>query len=318
VDQDEDAPVTLEHLLRHVPRALVVLPKRFALRTRPGRDWIDDQELYPPDEVRRVLHRLGIAGTVERPDAVHWANNAYGVEPVLETPQVIAGSNMIPLVSCDRGILLGVDRNASELRYVLSDPDLIATHGLGRGRNAVLAVRMVEELLGPTGAVVVDETIHGYELERSAWSELFRFPLVLVTLQVVFVASVLLWSSMGRFGAPESPPPDFTPGKDALLRCTAELLQRGDHAGRMLRRYLDATTRDVAGALHAPPDLEGARLRIWLDRIGTERGVSLSVIDLHEESRANRRREDTHLPDLATRIHRWKTEILHARPRIGS
>lgn len=321
-EEDTQQVRDLRSLIRGSTRTLLVLPKREGFRSRDDPGWVASTHLVPRHEVARVLEILGIDAKVVRPGSTtEWAA-APGIDavPDLTEPQLLTCEGLRPLVSCREGVLAAFveSARASGRLLVVSDPDLIATHGLGRGDNAAAAVRILERLREGRGVVVFDETLHGFAIERGRMTELFRFPLVLAVLHGLVVVVVLLWAGMGRFGAPAEPPPRFGAGKEALIENTAELLRRGGHAGRMLRRYLDMTVRDVADTLHAPPETQtGDRLR-WLQRIGAERGISRSLESVSSEVlvRARERRIDpSRLVATARCVHHWKTEILHGHTR---
>jgi hypothetical protein len=312
-DEDTRIPRRMRELVRDAPRCLVVLPKRHGWSTTDPPDRIDDHEILSRREPAEVLRELGITAELIRPGSTTaWSSGSIGGTPALDDPQLLRAPDLVPVVACREGVLVATGQ-AGRL-VVLSDPDLLATHGLGRGDNAAIAVRLVDGLREGDGVVVVDETLHGFGIVRSRWADLFRFPLVLAVLHGLVVVAVLLWAAAGRFGAPATPPPAFGAGQEPLIANTAELLRRGGHASRMLVRYLDLTVRDVAGVLHAPRISRAGAPVSWLDRVGRERGVSLSLEALRNEVTARsreRRLDPSRLVATARRIHRWKTEILH-------
>ena len=55
-------------------------------------------------------------------------------------------AKLIPIVSSPEGILLGELGRADGRVLVLADPDILATHGLGKGDNANLAFRIIDNL----------------------------------------------------------------------------------------------------------------------------------------------------------------------------
>ena len=129
-----------------------------------------------------------------------------GPKPDLPSPvQLIKQSaHLEPLVTLGGDVLFGRvlpsdERSTSDV-YVLSDPDLIATHGLVRGDNATLAVSIVERLRPGGGGVVFDETLHGGDVRPSLWREVFRPPLVFATGSAFFAGLVLVAAGLGRFG----------------------------------------------------------------------------------------------------------------------
>ncbi|MHC4164252.1 MAG: DUF4350 domain-containing protein, partial [Planctomycetota bacterium] len=185
--------------------ALLVLPKWRGVDDpeRPG--WIAEASLRPAEEPNEFLDIVGVEDArVVRPAATtDWRTELVDGAPSLSAPQLLLRAGSVTgLVHCSEGILFGrVEMHVGSL-YVLSDPDVLANHGLGRGLNAALAARMLEIARSEQQAVVIDETFHGHVQEPSVHRALFDFPLLLSTLQALLTLLVLLWSGMGRFGAP--------------------------------------------------------------------------------------------------------------------
>ncbi len=206
---------------------------------------------------------------------------------------------------------------------VLADPDLISTHGLRKGENAALAVEIIERLRGPDGVVVIDETVHGHEVEASIWRELFDFPLVLAVVQAAFAAGALLFAGLRRFGSPLPPPPAMAAGKEGLIQNTADLQRFAGHSAHALKRYLASALREVGEALHAPAGLGEVERREWLDRVAEARGLEVRLPDLVSgaggakaagpSAGAGAPLSGHAIVGVARRIHRWRREMLHGR-----
>jgi hypothetical protein len=164
-----------------------------------------------------------------------------------------------PVVLCDQGVLLGAVGDI----HVLSDPDVIANHGLLRGENAAFVVDTLRHL-AHSGAIVFDETLHGHEIQPSIWHVMGEFPNVLVPVHLLLTMALVLWVAHGRFGPVLPAPAALGAGKEFLIRNVAALLHRGGHHGPSLRRYGRMRVRDAVEALHAPRGLSDAQCREWL------------------------------------------------------
>jgi len=175
-------------------RALLVLPKWTGTEDpeRPG--WIAEASLRTRDEVGGILEAVGIGDAqVVRPETTReWRTELVDGAPTLVAPQLLrGGSTLIGLVHCREGILFGrVDTHWGSL-FVLSDPDVLANHGLGRGVNAALAVGMLRVARSRRHTVLLDETFHGHVQEPSVHRALFDFPLLLATLQALLTPQPL-------------------------------------------------------------------------------------------------------------------------------
>jgi hypothetical protein len=322
-DPGDDPTSSLGRMIRDAGATLIVLPKWEGQVDWDREDWVSAATPVPEERVNGVLDALGIAERVERlPRGARrtWSAPSLGVLPTLEAPQVLQpgdeGPAIEPIVTTGDSVLFGrIVRNQRPL-YLLTDPDVISTQGLGLGDNAVLAYRIVERARGGRSTVVFDETLHGHVREESLWMELFRFPLVLALGHVMLAVAVLLWAGMGRFGRPLPPPAAIEPGKRFLVDNTADLIRVGGHSAHALERYLASAVQEVAQRTHAPASVRGAELSGWLARAGKARGAGESLTDLEvevRELRAGVLPEPRRLVAAAGRIHRWKREMTDGR-----
>jgi hypothetical protein len=301
-------------------KVLFVLPKWMGLPSQQNPGWLQavrQRSIADPQwAVRLVAPRVDV---VREDGTVLWTTNELGLAPDLRTPlQLISGTGLRPIIGGEQGMLVGelVERNRRIL--VLSDPDVIANHGLAHDGNAALAVALIKRLRGASGTVVFDETIHGYTAAaENPFSLLFRFPFVIATVQGLIAVAMLLWATLGRFGAPQSVPPALTAGRAGLLQNMAKLIEFTGHQQAMVRRYVEETMRYVARQLRAPRALAGDALVAWLKRVGGARGVTVDFGALLQQARelgASGRRDQASLVRLARDTHRWQEEMLDGRP----
>jgi len=310
------AEAALEELLERPGATLVVLPKREGRPDVKRPLWLGASRLLPPAVPERLLRQLGISGEVVRPGSVQGWTTGGLPEPDLDGPQLVRSADLLPVVSSAAGILVGERETEAGRLVVLSDPDLIASHGLWRGGNAPLAAALVERLRGP-GGVVWDETLHGFEVAPSLFRELLRFPLVAATLQATLAALALVWAGARRFGRPAPPPPPAAGGKDVLVENTAELLRHGGHVAHAVGACWRNAVEAAASGLHAPPGLSHAGALGWLARVGRARGVGTDPARLEARVRAfgGAPGAEAAALALARDIHQWREELLDGHRR---
>lgn len=319
-DPDRSAARVFHGMIERPGPTLVVLPRRFGSSDPNREGYVRATSERPEAEVRLVLAAIDRQLELVRRDAGADVFDArdWGPRPDLEpTVQLLRPSRSLePLITLGSDVLLGrvmAERGGEEsVVYVLSDPDLVATHGLVRGANAYLVVSIVERLRKAGSGVVFDETLHGYDVRPSLWQELFRPPLAYATASAVLAALVLVAAGLGRFGRPRPLPPSIAPGKRFLVDHAADLLRQGDHAGHALERYLAASVQDAARLLHAPASLDAAGLRAWLARgeaarpdAPTLEGVTAAVAEAARHGGARR------VVETAAAVHSWKEATTH-------
>ncbi len=306
---DDETDHRLQELVGAAPRVLVVLPKWWGVTSTAHPGWLADVELLPLDEVAAVAAALGLARDRVVRDPAPLAADGVAIAHSPQTITVDPEWDDPTLAVDDRGLILDIPHGTTTLT-VIADPDLLNNHGLDEAGNAARVVALIDRLRAG-GPVVFDEVSHGYVREPGVFTLLFRYPLVLATLQALLVALALGLASRGRFGPPASVPPPIAAGKDFLIRHTATLLRHGHHDAAMLRRYLVSAVQQVRVALHAPRELSGAQVAAWLERIGAARQVSTPLSELEREvaaveaDRANVKKAAA----IAVRIHRWRQEM---------
>lgn len=316
-------------------RLLVVLPKRGALPdpTRPR--FVGWAELLPAEDPQRVLDALHWDAKVARPQRSIGAWRGDLPAPSIDAPQLIArrppettddgvprkatATEVRPLLEADEGILVGEVRAKGFRTIVLADPDVLATHGLGRGDNAALAVALLDRLGRADLPVIVDETLHGLEEQPSIARELLRFPLVLATGSALLAAALLAWAALVRFGRPARPEPVLAPGKLFLVDSTAGLLRHGGSAGHAAQAYLRAAKDEIVHRLRPPG--EAGEADAWLARAAEAQGRSGPLRDIEDRVQrlaARRAGGEEEAVRAAQVIHAFREEMTdgaHGDPR---
>ncbi|MHC4391128.1 MAG: DUF4350 domain-containing protein [Planctomycetota bacterium] len=294
-------------------QVLLVLPKRDGKPDPKVKRWVEKTRLVTTSDAEAPLRELGIEAEVVRTQGTSGWEGIVPIAPALARPQLLEHSVLVsPLVSCNQGVLFGMVQGRSEALYVLSDPDVFSNHGLDNGRNAELAVRIIQAVRDGEGPVVFDEIIHGYDVAPSLARYLLTYPLVLVTFHAALVILLLVWQAGVRFGRADPAPPPFEPGKAYLVGNTAELLHRGGFSADALERYYRSARASVEESLHLSSDLAQADREVILARLERARGVSHTVADLHDqvaEVASHRRLDERRVVKVAKRIHRWQQEM---------
>jgi len=344
IAEPRPSPAT-ERTIRTLLKAdtiLLVLPKWAGGPSRRKAGWLGEAEPLPRADAAWVLHFVAPRADVIRSDEAFWTTNSLATTPTLQAPiQLMRGGGVRPLIGNKDGTLLGevsqgngeflllsdplkpLQRGAAVTHkrtvWVLADPDVISNHGFAATGNAALAVAMFKHLLAGSGRVVFDETLHGFTSEPAGpLLLLFRFPFIVATIQGAIAIALLLWATLGRFGAPQPAPPPMSAGRLGLLQNIAKLVEFTGHHEVMVRRYVFETVRDVARQLHAPRGLSTAALVAWLQRVGAARGITTDCGALMSETETladGRRRSAASLVRLARDIHRWRGEIVDGRAR---
>jgi len=320
-------------LQRRVP-VIVVLPKWDAERSATP-DWARRIDLAPTYNAERVLAEIdraivqaGDAGAApddwsdvvwrshEAAQAVYLRGEERAWRVALSPVQGITTSDDGPLqpiveVAAADAFPVLVARFRDAPIYVVSDPDLVNTMGLGAADHVAILRHLLIDALMAEG-VVIDEAVHGFTRVDSIWSELFRFPLVVVTFHFALLLALVMWAAVRRFGKPLERPPRVARGKATLLDNTATLLALGHHAGHGVREYFRATLRWLARTYGLPSELSDEERVARIAELARRRGATTDVRALAAEARslADRRGDERRALQVARRIFRLRTEMI--------
>ena len=195
--------------------------------------------------------------------------------------------------------------------YVLSDPDLLNTHGLNDLTTTRSALAILDGLHSSGGPIALDVTLHGFSRGRSILKLAFEPPFLALTLCIFAAALMMGWHAYARFGPPVVPERAVAFGKAALVDNSSALIRVAKREPRMGARYVGVVRTIVANLVGAPRDLDRAELDNLLDRIGHSKQADVTIASLAEESASLKNNAD--LMRLAQRLHRWRTEMTRER-----
>ncbi len=292
---------------------LVVLPKWDGLRDQFRPHWLSVAGMIPRSYGQSILREILPDAVLIRPAGpLVWDTGPLGVDPDIDYPQLIESDELNATIWSDQGILAGWVDYGDRTVWIVSDPDILSNHGMARGDNAVLTLQLLDSLRPLDGAVVFDETVHGYWQPPNLWRNMLQLPFVVPVILAAAAALMVGWAAMGRFGSPLPPKPPFASGKAVLIDNTASLLRFGGHGSEILRRYAEVTLGSVAHRLNAPRHLDGEALIEWVDRVGQARGVKRGfreLADRIDKSRNQNRRDGMGLARMARRLYQWRREM---------
>lgn len=306
--------------LTAAPNTLYVLPKWYGYRDRDHDGWIGEPSPLPRAAAENFLAFLGQDGTIVRGANLGpvTRNDLAPLVPSVDGGiQLIKGGTLMPVVATAEGILIGrAGLGDGRMLWVVADPDLLSNFGLHKEDNAALALALIRRANPFGGAVVFDETVHGFRTASASGGALKLFvswPYVLATLNGVAAIALLVWATLGRFGPPRPPEPRALDGKLALVGNAARLIEHAGHHDVMARRYVETIVHYVGRRLRAPSGLAFPALVDWLDRAATARGVSIdtkaAVYGALGEASGRRSRFQGYVAAIRT-LHAWKGELI--------
>lgn len=305
--------------IRHSGTTLVVLPKWGVAPLPANPAWVRAAGMYAPGLVGRPLNEDG------KPTAIISRREGDPRAPVLSRPngnqigsdlapvlglQTLTGEDWIPVVvESAGGTVLAMNRKSGI--YVLSDPDLLNTHGLSDPDNAVAAIRMIKTIWPNNGPVIFDLTLAGFSRPRSLLRLMLEPPLLGATLALLAAAALVGYQAMVRFGPAHRQGRAIALGKRALADNSAGLIRLAGREHHMAGPYALLVRAAVARAVGAPRNLSGDELDAFLDRLGKTVGAGSAYTALAAEARAARTAGD--LLRVARNLYRWRLEMTRGR-----
>lgn len=296
---------------------LVVLPKRQGRAGFSNPHWLRRAELLELADVTGILTRVVPGASLVRARTAAPYESGLGYAPTVDQMQLMRSDALSPVVAYEQGMLIGEIRIGRAKVWLLSDPDVIANAGIGKGDNASFAVAMIRALLPAGGSVMFDETIHGFEQPPNMLRTAFELPFLTATVAFAMATLTAILAGITRLGAPVSAAPPLAAGRETLLRNIAELLEYGRGAPAIMTRYPRLVVADVAQQLKVPKALDEAGQLAWLDRRARKLGLAHSASDLLAQGAALSHQGDRGrgAADLGRMANQWKQEMLHGTRR---
>ncbi|HYI47699.1 MAG TPA: DUF4350 domain-containing protein [Allosphingosinicella sp.] len=295
--------------LRRERATLLILPKWVTMAHPDRRGWV--RALGPG--AGPAAEEM-IAGEVRVRIARDQAGSAAGRDflegltvPVPNTPQVIEGDEISPLVTVRGGAL--VARLGTQPHYVAADPDLFNNHGLRDPARARAALALIDALNSTEeGGVSFDLTVNG--LTGSDAPSLLRTalepPFLAMTLALILAALLAGLHGAFRFGQARREERAIAFGKAALVENSAGLIRLARREARLGGAYADVVRQDAARLAAAPSTLQGEALDAYLDRLTKGDAPPFSVL----ASRLAQARDRHELVAAARALFSWKKDII--------
>jgi hypothetical protein len=294
---------------------LIILPKWLAAPDPVQRGWVRNLGLLRADTIaERLLESASESSAVEQaagvvPVTLH--NGFGGTEAALapiESLQTISGDEWIGYVTdqTDRLILARLEGTET---YVLSDPDLMNTHGLSDLATARAAAAIIQDIRVGDGPVVFDLTLSGYRRSPNLLRLAFEPPLLGATLCALLAALLMGVHASVRFGAPLEGRRALALGKQALADNSAALINMVGREHRIVPRYAAAVRRRVARIVGVPSDAREEELNGLLDRLRRRNVASQPIATLILEAQAAKDASDA--LRVARKLHRWRRSMIH-------
>lgn len=299
---------------------LVVAPKWAALPDPANPGWAINGGLLAPGEAARPLARrfgkvslsADPATTPARLTGLAAGDLATG--PVAQLQTLAGGAGLVPVLRDGRGRTV-LARTADGRAYLLSDPDLLNTHGLKDLATARAAVAIVGAVRKGDGPIVFDVTLDGFSRSRNLLKLAFSPPFLGATLCLAAAALLGGVQAATRFGPAVRSGRAIALGKRALADNSAGLIRLARREPAMAGRYLDLTRSAVARALGAEAAggvrLGASELTAVLDRQAERLGTSHRLAEL--AAQAETVKDRAALLRLARDLRQWRTEMTGER-----
>lgn len=313
--EQQTSPAAVTDLLnrRHGRATLLILPKWVTLPHPSQRGWVqalgpgtgqNAADLFGKDAEIRVVR----GGTL--PERARGERFLEGFSPpVPESPQVVGGSDLTPLVTLPGGDALVAQIGAGP-HYVLADPDLLNNHGLRDPAAAQAALELIDRL-NATGATGVDFdlTLNGFGSGANSGSVLrlaFEPPFLVMTLALAFAALLAGLHGAFRFGPTRREERAIAFGKAALVENSAGLIRLANREARLGAAYADVVRLETARLTAAPHWLQGEALDRYLDRMARPGRPPFSELASRLAAASDRHG----LMAAARALSEWKKEII--------
>ena len=226
----------------------------------------------------------------------------------IESLQTISGTAWTGYVTDEQGRTVLARMEGTET-YVLSDPDLMNTHGLKDLATARVAAEIIEAIRVGDGPVIFDLTLAGYRRSPNPLRLAFEPPLLGATLCALLAALLMGVHAAVRFGSPVEGGRSLALGKQALADNSAALIAMAGREHRIVPRYAAAIRRRVARIVGVPADTRDEELNALLDRLRRRNDTAQPIASLLAE--AGRAEDASDALRVARKLYRWRRDMIH-------
>lgn len=133
--------------------------------------------------------------------------------------------------------------------YILSEPDLLNTHGIATRQRARLAVSILDIIADYEGltpkAADFDLSIHDGASNLNIIKIMTQPPFLAATLCLLAAGGIIAWQAFSRFGDPISRLPDFAQGPVSLAKSAAQFMRTSNRVQHMAPDYAQLTRQQV-------------------------------------------------------------------------
>lgn len=312
--EPQSRPEALASLLAtRADRATIIILPKWITRPLPAqRGWVEALDSDAGQRVAPLFKtRLNVGEMRSLPAGTRAAGQDFleGFSlPVPQSPQVVSGEELTPLVTLPGGGIL-VARLGTHPHYVIADPDLVNNHGLRDPETARAALDLIEALgLDPRGPVAFDVTMNGLgaRTSPSLLRTAFEPPFLAMTLALFFAALLAGLHGAIRFGQARRENRAIAFGKAALVENSAGLIKLARREARLGGAYVDVVREGAARTASAPAWLSGDKLDRYLDRLSRPGEPNFSEL-ARRVAYAGDRHE---LVAAARALFSWKKDII--------
>lgn len=291
--------------------ALIVAPKREGKFDPLSPSWISGVRPIDAPEIESVLGGCGLVASVRATPGESTFHHPSLASPLrVADAQTLESADLEPIVGGPGHILFGRHRERREV-YFLSEPDLVANHGIDDPSRREFLRVVLREMGWTPRPILIDETIHGATFERDVWREALRMPLLPLTVSVILTAIVTIASAC-RFLSPRRDLSAFCAGKLALIRNTAGLHGESMDAAELCRRYRAMVESDLAAHLGVPERgrPEDRRSRIALRAAALGKPFDLEAWQRGAQDEVHGRTGAQAALSAIARLRKWRDEVM--------
>ena len=288
---------------------LIVLPKRMGLPSFLNKRHQSQTSVLDLADVQKLADALSDTVTLSRTEPPEHADLSFARMPVRisEHLQVMSGDDIVPIIRGETGVVFGRLRGTDT--YILSEPELLNTHGLADIENARVAMMLMESMSGTDQGVtlVFDTTLHGFARSKDLLRTLFEPPLLGATLFAVATGLLIGWDAFLRFGRPRAEGPAIATGRQSLIESTAGLFSQTSKEWMLAADYAALVRRLALKEMGYSDDMPEDQAETLLARLEDKRRKKNP--ELKPAPKAEDVTSSQQLVHFAKDYHAWKKEL---------
>lgn len=218
-------------------------------------------------------------------------------------------NHFVPIVHSPYGNLVIKLPSKKGNFFLVSDPDIFTNQEIGKEDNGFLIINLLNKITN-TKKIWLDEVGHGFGRHPSIIRILLRFPVVCITIQLLFFFVFLiarLWNPFHQI----TPEVFRERSRKEQVRSISYLSYSSKKHNFFLKKYFDCTIQQMENKYPSIKNMDLQQKLDYLDYIGQNKGTTHTIKNIHKKIQLAKTPQK--IKHILYYIEKWKEKVCHGK-----